>query len=145
MRAHLEARLAAMGIPGDIVEFSGPKDREELPAVYRSAAVCIVPSLYENFPYTCLEAMSCSCAVVASRVGGIPEIVTDQVDGLLVKPNDPEALAGAIVRVLSDRAERHRLRREARRSVLRRFSCRAVCEQMAALYVHLSGRRRRER
>lgn len=145
MKAHLKARLAAMGVPDEVVEFSGPKDRAELPAIYRWAGVCVVPSLYENFPYTCLEAMACGAAVVATRVGGIPEIVTDQADGVLVRPNDPEALAGAVVRILRDTNTRERLRHEARQTVLRRFSCRAVCGQMAVLYADLFRRRRGRR
>lgn len=69
---------------------------DRLPAEYRNAAVCVIPSLYENFPNTCIEAMACGYAVVASAVGGIPEIITHGVDGLLVAPGRPDALAAAI-------------------------------------------------
>src|SRR5207245_2588320 len=90
MSDHLRRRLRDAGVPDAAVEFRGAVARTALPAVYRSAAVCVVPSLYENFPYTCLEAMASGCAVVASAAGGIPEIVTHEVDGLLVPPDRPD-------------------------------------------------------
>ncbi len=145
LAAHLRARLRAAGVPDDAVDLHGAVERTDLPAIYRSATVCVVPSLYENFPYTCLEAMASGRAVVGTAAGGIPEIVTDRVDGSLVPPDDPAALAVAVVEVLRDRALRERLGAEARRTVSARFSREAVCGATAAMYAEVRSRRRRRR
>jgi glycosyltransferase involved in cell wall biosynthesis len=137
MVGHLRLCLANLGVPEAAVEFTGPVDRDRLPALYASAAVCLIPSLYENFPYTCLEAMACGCAVVASAVGGIPEIITDQVDGLLVPPACPEALAAAVSRLLSDPPLRRQLGAQARSNVCNRFSRRVICAETVRAYQSL--------
>jgi glycosyltransferase involved in cell wall biosynthesis len=141
---HLRKRLRDAGVPAGAVEFAGPIDRTELPTTYRGAAVCVVPSLYENFPYTCLEAMACGSAVVASAVGGIPEIVTDFSDGLLVPPNRPDALAAAVIRILTDRVLRRRLGMQARTTVTGRFSRRIVCARTVDAYRSLLAREARQ-
>jgi glycosyltransferase involved in cell wall biosynthesis len=137
---HLRQRLRDSGVPAGAVEFAGPVDRTELPHTYRGAAVCVVPSLYENFPYTCLEAMACGSAVVASAVGGIPEIVTDLSDGLLVPPTRPDALAGAAIQILTDGGLRRRLGSQARATVTGRFSRQVVCARTADAYRSLVSR-----
>jgi glycogen synthase len=137
MKRHLKRCLTAAGGRGESVEFCGAVHRAALPQVYGAAQVCVVPSLYENFPYTCLEAMACGRAVIGSNVGGIPEIITDEVDGLLVPPGDCEALSRAILRLLQDAELRQRLGATARRTICQRFARRAVCQQTAAAYREL--------
>ena len=134
MSDHLRQRLREAGVSEGVVEFVGPVDRTVLPHAYRHAAVCVVPSLWESFGYSCLEAMACGCAVVASAVGGLPEIVTDQVDGLLVPPGHPEALATAVIRLLSDPLLRLQLGSRAQATVRDRFSLGAACAETARLY-----------
>jgi glycosyltransferase involved in cell wall biosynthesis len=92
MTEHLRSRLKGLGLSPHAIEFPGPADRTALPAVYAGAAVVVIPSLWENFPYTGLEAMAAGRAVGASAVGGIPEIITHEADGLLVPAGSPEAL-----------------------------------------------------
>jgi len=137
MSDYLRRRLQKMGVSEKAVEFVGSVDRTGLPHLYRHAAVCVVPSLWENFPYACLEAMASGCAVVASAVGGVPEIVTDEVDGLLVPPSHPHALAAAVIRLLSDPLLRQRLGARARATVRDRFSLGAACAETARLYQSL--------
>ena len=129
MRDHLAARL-----PAEAVRFHGAVPRSELPALYRSADVVVVPSLWESLSYVCLEAMACGRPLVASAVGGIPEVVTDGEDGLLVPSEDPAALAAALVRVLDDAALAERLGNEARSTIERRFAATRVAEATAAVY-----------
>jgi glycosyltransferase involved in cell wall biosynthesis len=76
--------------------------KEALREQYRQADVCVIPSRWDNSPNTVYEAMAAGKAVVASRVGGIPELVLDGVSGLLVEPGQPGELANAMVRLLSD-------------------------------------------
>jgi glycosyltransferase involved in cell wall biosynthesis len=137
MKAHLRQQLKLGGATDESVSFVSQVDRSALPKIYGSSQICAIPSLYENFPYTCLEAMACGCAVVASRVGGIPEIVEDEVNGLLVPPNDRAALSAAIIRLLRAPALRQQLGAEARRSIEQKFSRRVVCAQIANAYAEL--------
>src|SRR5262249_20388879 len=88
--------------------------KEQLLRYYREAALCVVPSLWDNSPNTVYEAMAAGRAVVASRVGGIPELVADGETGLLVPPGDAEQLAAAIVRLLADAGLRQAMGRAGR-------------------------------
>ena len=135
-------RVAGAG-PGDgapPVVHTDEVQRSALPAIYARAPIAAVPSIYENFPYTCLEAMAAGCAVVGSSTGGIPEIITDGVDGLLVPPGDPAALAVALDRLLGDAGLRARLGEAARATVRRRFSVEAVTAATVDAY-RLAGER----
>jgi glycosyltransferase involved in cell wall biosynthesis len=134
MTQHLRKRCHDLSLPEKTVRFLGPLARAALPEVYRSAAICIVPSLYENLPYTCLEAMGSGCAVVASDAGGIPEIVTADLDGLLVAPGDPVALARSLRRLLADPALLDRLRRRAPETIRDRFGRVTIAKETVRAY-----------
>jgi starch synthase len=84
---------------------------DDLPDLYRAADVVVFPTVWrtEGFGLVAAEAMACGTAVVASRVGAIPEVVEDGVTGLLVTPDDEQDLARGISRVLSDEPLRRRL------------------------------------
>ena len=109
-RELLEARAAALGI-GAHVTFAGPQPPEQVAAAMAAADVFVLPSLEEGLGLVVLEALACGTPVVASRTGGIPEIVQDGDYGLLVPPGDVTALAGAIRRVLDEPRFRERARR----------------------------------
>jgi glycosyltransferase involved in cell wall biosynthesis len=133
----LIARARELGLSAAIA-VEGAREREQLPLAYRSASVCVVPSRFEAFPYTCLEAMACGRAVVAAHVGGLPEVISDQVDGVLVAPEDPAALARAVGRLLLDEAECRRLGDAARARVLGAFAATKVAARMAELYARVA-------
>jgi polysaccharide pyruvyl transferase CsaB len=87
---------------------------EEMPDLYRSADICLIPSVgSEGQSLACLEAMASGCAVVATRVGGLPELVQDGVNGLICEPS-PDAIASAIRRLLQDPQLRQNLGAAAR-------------------------------
>jgi glycogen synthase len=102
--------------------------------LYSRAAVFACPSVYEPFGLINLEAMACGTPVVASRVGGILEVVDDGVTGLLVPPAAPEALAAALVRVLGDPALAARLGEAGRRRVEAAFSWARIAERTERVY-----------
>lgn len=93
-----------------------------------------MPSLYEGIPMALLEAMGASLPVVASRVGGIPEVIEEEVSGLLAVPGDPEDLATKFCRVLDDPILAKRLGVAARRRVEEEFSAIGMAEKTAHLY-----------
>jgi glycosyltransferase involved in cell wall biosynthesis len=100
-REELEAQAAALGITEWVV-FTGRRD--DVPAVTAALDVAVLPSYREAQGLTILEAMALSRPVVASAVGGIPEVIEDGRTGLLVPPHDAGALAAAITRLLTDHA-----------------------------------------
>jgi glycosyltransferase involved in cell wall biosynthesis len=96
----------------------------------RAADVAVVPSSAEGFGRTAIEAMAEETALVASRVGGLAEIVVTEVTGLLVPPDDPPALADAIVRLLDDPALRRRLAEAGRKAADELYSTRVMVDRI---------------
>ena len=109
-------------------------ERSQLVAMYHAADVSVVPSLWEGFGYTCLEAMSCGLAVIATAVGGLSEIIDQGRDGVLVPPGDPVRLADEIVELLMHAERRRALGQAARGKALRVYSVERVVQQTVAAY-----------
>src|SRR6185503_11879463 len=105
------------------------------------AAVFALPSHAEGLPMSLLEAMAAGCPVVAASCGGIPDLVVDGVNGLLVPPGDVDALACALHRLLVDRGLAQRLGNEARATIARRYTAEAALERLEQLYTGLGVRR----
>jgi len=82
------------------VRFLGYCPHEDLPVLYRHAGSLVFPSLFEGFGMLVLEALACGCPAVCSNTTSLPEVAGDA--ALLVEPNDPEAIAGAVYRVLCE-------------------------------------------
>ncbi|MBI3299596.1 MAG: glycosyltransferase family 4 protein [Elusimicrobia bacterium] len=134
-------RLAADLSISSRVEFAGslasPLDR------LAEASVFVLPSISEGFPLAILEAWPLAVPVVASAAGGIPEMVSDGIDGLLVAPEDPEALARTLLRALTDSALRARLCTAGLKSAAERCDPRKTADQTIAVYRSvLAGRGR---
>jgi glycosyltransferase involved in cell wall biosynthesis len=106
----------------------------ELPAYYRSADVAAVPSVYDNSPYSCLEAMSCGRAVIATTSGGAPEYIGNADCGRLVPAKDVAALTEALVELLQDEALRKRLGANARQRVMQVFQRAEIARQTTEVY-----------
>jgi 2-deoxystreptamine N-acetyl-D-glucosaminyltransferase/2-deoxystreptamine glucosyltransferase len=112
-RAALQRRAQPLGRR---VHFSGFVPHAQIPAVLRHVDVLVLPSLYEDLSSVLIEAMASGLPVVATRVGGTPDLVNDGENGLLVAPRDPAALSTAISRVLADPAAAARMASAARRT-----------------------------
>ena len=103
------------------------------------ALMFVCPSVYEPLGIVNLEAMACSTAVVASRVGGIPEVVSGGETGLLVPPDDPASLADAMNALLRDPGRADAFGRAGRLRAVEEFSWGAVADQTAALYAEVAS------
>jgi glycogen synthase len=120
----------------DRVKATGPLPRGEVLGELASADVLVVPSRFEPFGIVLLEAMAARLPIVATRVGGIPEVVTDRESALLVAANDPAELASALEAVLTDPPLAARLAAEGRRRV-ERFSWPRLLPDYVALFHEL--------
>ena len=152
--AEMEAGVAAARAERPNVVWIGEMvSREEARQLYSHAAVFCCPSVYEPFGIINLEAAACETPVVASAVGGIPEVVVDGETGLLVpvelRPDDPMSpidpdrfelnLAGAINALMADAATREVMGRAARRRAVERFSWSTIAESTVDLYRSLAA------
>jgi glycosyltransferase involved in cell wall biosynthesis len=107
-RVGLERRAGELGLDGR-VRFLGRVSRDEVLRLFRAADASLLSSSWENFPHAVLEALAVGSPVLATAVGGVPEVVRDGVNGLLVPPGDAPALAAAIRRFFADPELRRRL------------------------------------
>jgi glycosyltransferase involved in cell wall biosynthesis len=131
LRKRLETLAADHGVSSK-VQFAGLVG--DVPRLLRAFDVFAFPSRWEGFGIALTEAMAAGLPVVASRTGGITEIVEDGVSGLLVKPGDPAELAAALARVLRGPDTARELVRNALARVRERFSLTRTVERMAAIY-----------
>ena len=113
--------------------------REDIPAVLHALDVFVLPSLWEGLPLTVLEAMASRVPVVATDIKGNREAVTHGDTGLLVPPNDADALAGVIIRVLSDKSLARGLVTRAYQMVVDEYEVGRMVERIAELYDELLG------
>lgn len=136
-REELERYAVRLGL-GQRVIFTGL--RLDVPEVLSGVTVSVIPSLSEGLSNTLLESMAAGAPVVATKVGGNPEVVEDGVTGLLVPPRDPGALARAISLLLEDPPMALSLGRAGRQLVAERFSIERMVRQTENLYLRLMSR-----
>lgn len=130
MRARFADAIAAAR-----VELRGFVPDEVLPAVYHEADIAVVPSLiYESFSYTCAQAMASGLPVMASRIGGIPETLADGECGILIPPNDADALTDALLTLIRSPELRQRMGGAGRARAVEFFGMDAVTERLIAWY-----------
>jgi glycosyltransferase involved in cell wall biosynthesis len=106
------------------------------PQLYSAFDVYLSPSIKEGMPYTILEAMASGVPVVATSVGGVPDVIEDGVSGTLIPPASPRAIAGAIARILEDGAYGARLGEAGRSNTLSSHTRSAMAARTFALYTH---------
>jgi glycosyltransferase involved in cell wall biosynthesis len=131
LRGQTEARARAAGI-ADRMIFTGW--RHDMPVVCADLAALVVSSDNEGTPMSAIEAMASSVPVVATRVGGLPDLIRDGETGVLVPPRDAAALSLAITGLLKDPARRERMGAAARADVAARFDVSRMLQETHALY-----------
>jgi len=137
LRPALEA-AAARAAPGH-VRFAGLVSREDLRELYRAAYAVVIPSVtvsgtQENTSIAALEGMACGTVVVATDIGGLPEVIRDGEDGFLVPERDSGALADRVLQCLRDEGTRRRVADAARARVEREFAVSEWAERVARVY-----------
>jgi glycosyltransferase involved in cell wall biosynthesis len=135
LKAYLENLACDLGVRDRIV-FMGSVANTEMPAVYSSADLVVVPSLVEATSIAALEAMACERIVAASRVGGLPEIIDEEV-GMLFPPGNPEVIAEAVMKVAKMKDTRA-MGRAARARVEANWSIKRVADIHEDIYLKLA-------
>lgn len=119
---------------GAATEITGKLSLSEMPSAYAELDVCVFPSLWENFPNVCLEAMAAGRAIVASSAGGMSDMLDGGKFGKLVEPEDPTMLAREIIQLLKNPQERVRLGTSARQRVLDAYNENVIGELTEQVY-----------
>ena len=134
LRKDLELQAQEIGL-GRALIFTGL--RKDIPAVLAAVDVLVFSSLWEGLPVALLEGMAAARPVVATAVGGIPEVVLPDKSAILVPPGDADALAQACLRLASDSATRRSMGQAGFERVVARYSIDAMIDRTAALYAQL--------
>ncbi|HET9221027.1 MAG TPA: glycosyltransferase family 4 protein [Roseiflexaceae bacterium] len=135
----LTAMIERLGLHDDVALPGAVAQRDLIPVFQQADIFALAPFVTEDgdrdgVPNVLVEAMACGLPVVSTAVSGIPELVADDRNGLLVAPHSPEALADALAALIDDRERRARLGAEARRTVVEHFDLRAAARELAGLF-----------
>jgi glycosyltransferase involved in cell wall biosynthesis len=134
LRAELEARVRKLGMTG-AVTFAGWQ--ADLPRVYADLDAVVISSDNEGTPVTLIEAMAAGRPVIATRVGGVPDLIADGETGRLTPPGDKQALAAALLAVFTEPERTAQMAEAARRTVLERYQAPRMIADTAQLYREL--------
>jgi glycosyltransferase involved in cell wall biosynthesis len=137
LRPRMERIVAELGI-ADSVEFLGL--RRDVVELLQQSWGFVLPSRWEGMPNALLEAMACGLPCVATRVSGSEDIISDNINGLLVEPEQPAEMAQALRRIIEDIGLAQRLGQEGRATVARHYQLSAIVEQCLQLYRCLLSR-----
>jgi len=143
LRDELEHQAVNLGLAPQHVLFLG--SRQDIPELLSAMDIFALSSEREGLPVSLLEAMAASRPVVITRVGGIPQVIQDRHNGLLVSPHDPKAIAGAILALAEDSTLCGSIAREGYRTVEAQYSINVVGQQIVALYDGLLKKKDRYR
>jgi glycosyltransferase involved in cell wall biosynthesis len=124
----------------DIVEFAGGQQPQIVRDLYRQADIFALPSVWEGFPLTLVEAWSAALPAVVARVGAIPHLVHDEVDGLLVDATNDEEISSVLARLANDPSLRHALAAAGRKRVVNEFDWRRISGRVECVYMAALGR-----
>ena len=130
----LRQYVDALQISANVI-FAGP--RRDMRVVYEALDLVLMPSLWEGLPITLLEAMASGRTVIASTVGGIPEVMRHELNGLLVPPKDSAAIAGSLERCYRDRDLMCRMAIAGRKIVQNEFSIEVTAQRIIEVYQQL--------
>jgi glycosyltransferase involved in cell wall biosynthesis len=116
------------------VVFKSRVPHSEIPRLIGVASICALPSVKEGMPYVLLEAMSCGKSVIGSDISGINDVITHGKNGILVPPENPEALANAIILLLENKSLRTKLGQNARQLMVEKYSWDVITKKIEKAY-----------
>ncbi|HLK48898.1 MAG TPA: glycosyltransferase [Bryobacteraceae bacterium] len=140
LRDAWETLAVRLGIAGKVA-FLGA--RRDMPAIYSSLDMLVLPSLDEATPVCILEAQACGKAVIATRVGGVPSLIVPGITGILVEPNDAHGLAEAIARLLEEPELARRLGENGRLHIAEHYSAEGMAARYLEQYREILAKRQR--
>lgn len=108
--------------------------QENLPEILALIDIFVLPSISEGFPFSILEAMAARKPVIATNVGGVPEIITNNVNGILVEPMDPDALAKAMIFLAKDKNKRDHIAEMGQKNIIENFSLEKMISRTKEIY-----------
>ncbi len=127
---HLASKLKV----GKYVHFLGEIPNDRLPEYLNKASIFLLPSYIEGLPVSLLEAMACQLSVISTSVGGIPEVIKNGKNGLLIEPGDISGLSDSVLSLLNDRQNAGKLARRARKTVCSAHTIKRVVEKTDQVY-----------
>jgi glycosyltransferase involved in cell wall biosynthesis len=146
LREELMAKAASLGLDGEKIFMGAFTTREELIRIMTNTDIFLLPSVLEGQPLVVVEAMAFGCPIVTTNVGGIPELIQDNVNGFLCPPQSPGCLADKIKLMIDDPALRQRLGDAARKSYEQSpFQPRAVSSYFIAVYSEVLEERKKSK
>ncbi|MEM3628230.1 MAG: glycosyltransferase family 4 protein [Candidatus Bathyarchaeia archaeon] len=119
------------------IKYLGAMEQSEIIEWYQKASLLILPSFAEGFPVTILEALSCETSVIATPVGGAPEIIKNHETGILIPPGNSIQLAEAIDYLLKNEDVRLKMARDGRKLVKEQYSLENACNKLCSIYKQL--------
>ena len=131
--------MAAAGGIQEHIQFLGWIREKEKEAYLKKCSVFILPSYHEGMPISLLEAMSYSMASICTDVGGVPRVIKPDTNGILIKPGDIGAIAGALIGMLSDEEKKERIGRAGRDCVKDHFDFSKITQQLLLLYREMTA------
>jgi glycosyltransferase involved in cell wall biosynthesis len=140
-RDRLETEAAARGL-SEYIEFTGPVNQDQIRAFYRAADIFVLPSFAEGIPVVLMEAMAMEIPCVTTWITGIPELIRNGRDGVLVAPGDEEALTEALVQFIDKPSLRLRLGRAGRQRVMEKYDLQQNTARLAEIFRRRIGEER---
>jgi glycosyltransferase involved in cell wall biosynthesis len=131
--ASLREHAAHSEFPESIV-FEGAVNQDRIRTLYAAADLFCLPSFAEGLPVVLMEAMAMEIPCVTTRITGIPEMIRDGVDGLLVAPSNLDALVEALAKLMDDAPLRERIGKSGRTRILERYDLRRNVERLAEIF-----------
>src|SRR5208283_4745149 len=129
----LKEQVRSVGLEEQIV-FLGRVDRKKLIQIYQNATIHVIPSIYEGLPTVLLEAMACGLPVIATEIGGNRDIISSNVNGMLVPPGSPEGMAKMITLLWADESLRKKLGSNARETILKKYTWDIITNNFVDVY-----------
>ena len=136
MSGYLFEKIAKLKYPKQVT-WLGSIPREGLPEYYQRSSVCVVPSIWENYPYVCLEAMACAKPVIASDIGGLRSMIRHGENGLLFAPGSSRQLAQNLIHLLKNPQLIDKFGKAARKDIEEKYAPQIIAKATLQIYESL--------